>query len=283
METSAENIAIRRARRSAITASILALIGGIVTLVSWRPLDVPGLRATQLASMALALLVLAFVRLRRPFPTVTESAVAYLLVALSILAYGWLSDDGRAAQGGFWVPFEPNKLVALALALLAPPVAWAPTVAIAAAIGSALIHFAQMPSPVHSHMAAGEPFTTLVYGALAAGVLAHRLREHHVEQALLRKQSEMRIAQETARIALAISDLANSPLQSLVLTSESLRLGTLTGEEAAVRIGRALTRLQKLSRVLAVEGRKVPLPEDMQSFDAWALLEKQLGVDEHAA
>src|SRR3954470_644074 len=192
-----------RAHRSVFTASLLAVVAGIGMYFAWRSLPQP-LHTLQEIALGSAFAATLLLWLTRHRPSVTLATIGYLMTGLPLVASGWFNDAGRVVQGVYWVPFEVNKLAAVVLALMAPPIAWVGAFTITALMGSALIHYAILPPTARAMMAAGEPWTTLIYTGLAVGLLLHRLNLYKVEAAALEARTEVNVLQRMGRTFLAI-------------------------------------------------------------------------------
>ena len=76
-----------------------------------------------------------------------------------------------------------------------------------------------------------------------------------------------------AQTFVAVRDLANSPIQTLAIESELLRLKCPEAAEIAQRIKRTTTRLQKLNAILDQQMVDLRPENGDESFDARAILE----------
>jgi len=117
----------------------------------------------------------------------------------------------------------------------------------------------------HAHarnMAGAEPWVTLFYMML--GLFCLRMHEQRklASLQLLRAEGEASALQRQARMFLAMRDRLNTPLQTLLLSSQSL---PLVGPENG-QVQDALDRLVSLSRELAE--LELPTPSSSTSLDA---------------
>ena len=105
-----------------------------------------------------------------------QSNALFLVVLVPTVVMTWLIDEARAGHHQTWVPYEPNKLSALTLAIIAPP-GWSTGVAgILMFIGSALVRHLTWPDAVRPRVSAGEPFGIIAYGVFALVVLGFKQR-----------------------------------------------------------------------------------------------------------
>src|SRR5262245_28780137 len=103
MEESSGDLRALRARSSALTVSGLVVAVGIASLLSWRALPDPALRATQIGGIIVGLFIFAWVRQARTVPSVATSAAAYVIAVLPLIGYAWLVDSVQATRAQYWV------------------------------------------------------------------------------------------------------------------------------------------------------------------------------------
>jgi len=180
---------------------------------------------------------------------------------------------GRAALPGFWIPFHGPKLAVLGVALLAPSL-W---------LGCTLIALFAVETGVlavlfnvagRSDVVSGEPWITLVYALIALGLLIDRVRRQRTEEAAVRAQARADEMARLARVALAVRDLANTPLQTLHSNVVLLRRHP-DDERAMARINRAILRLSELNRVLARWDVSARWERGDESFDPLEVLTRE--------
>jgi integral membrane sensor domain MASE1 len=86
-------------------------------------------------------------------------------------------------------------------------------------------------------------------------------------------QAEKVALARLARVALAVRDMANTPLQTMSLSVELLRAKQGKGDEVVSRMMRAIERLSRLDDLLSAYSEQFVLHDDSMSFDAEAILE----------
>jgi hypothetical protein len=258
------------AHRAAVVAALLGIVGTALGAAGFWEISGPLLRAVQAAGLLVSGTVFFTLRGRPPPYARLQANALFLLVLLPTLVMVWLVDDARAAHGAHWVPYEPAKLSALTLAVIAPP-GW-PTgvVAILMFIGSSLLHHASLSGAVRARMSAGEPFGVLAYGAFALVLLAFKQRGYTLRAELQRARSEKVAIERVARLAMALRDLANTPVQTLELIRQRLLVEDDLRPQAE-RMRRALERLRRLNDILA------PYQSAVVSEDEGRALEREIG------
>lgn len=238
------------AHRSAVACAFIGVVGTIILTVGFWNISGPRLRVAQgigLIVNAGALLLLRVPRLQRS--TAASNAI-FLLVLVPTVAMVWLADEARAAHSARWVPYEPNKLSALTLAMIAPP-GWLVGIAgIVMFVGSALIHHLTLADGLRQRMTVGEPIGILAYGVFALILLGFRQRSRGLRAKLERARSEKVYLERVARLAMSLRDLANTPVQTLELVRRALLMDDPPLHVLTARMDRALHRLRRLNEVL---------------------------------
>jgi hypothetical protein len=196
--------------------------------------------------------------------------VAFLLVNTAIIVALWESSRGLAALDIPWVPFRPHQLGALAVALLAPPVASVGILAILGFIGAAVMQFTLFDPAIREQLPYGDPFASLAYGGFALALYVHRLRATQTERDVARVQAEAEGFERLARAMCAFRDLSNTPLQTLVNSVELLRQRGV--HDVADRIERAVLRLRQLEEHTRPYETQLHWQNGDEAWDPWAIL-----------
>jgi hypothetical protein len=182
-------------------------------------------------------------------------------VLVPTVAMTWMLDDARAAHSARWVPYEPHKLSMLALAIIAPPGWSTGVVAILMFVGSALLHQAVLPEALRARMSAGEPFGVIAYCVFALVLLGFKQRRNTLYKELEHARGEKMVLERVARVAMALRDLANTPVQTLELVRQALLDADPRLCVQAERMARALARLRRLNDILLPYQTAVPWDE----------------------
>src|SRR5262249_35740825 len=113
------------------------------------------------------------------------------------------------------------------------------------------IEWTTWPAAWHAHLAAGEPFGTLAFGVIAIALYVHRTRSADLQRRTVKAESDSGAMQQIAQMALAVRDLANTPLQTLERELDAMQQdGGRSNPEAIERMGRSLSRLRELNQLL---------------------------------
>jgi len=250
------------ARRAAVISALLGIVGTAMSVAGFWRISGPALRAVQAIGILLSGSVYFWLRSRDLAFSRRQSEILFLVVLLPTVVMTWLVDDARAAHHQSWVPYEPNKLSALTLAIIAPPGWWSGIVGILMFVGSALVHHFTWSDAVRPLISAGEPFGIIAYGAFALVVLGFKQRGNTLRAELEHARAEKVTLQRLARVSMTLRDLANTPVQTLELVRQRLLTDDPQLRLQTQRMGRALERLRRLNDVLAPYQSAVAWEED---------------------
>jgi hypothetical protein len=232
-------------------------------------------RLAQVASCAIWLLVL----LREwPRPHLGVSLAAFGFSPLLQLVQVSVFAVARESGGLSFEPLVRQKLMVLLIAIFTPRQVWVAVLLIAAFAVEACLEFWIPGLGASTNFGPWEPWITLCTAALAIWLAYSRAQLLSRERTLRLKLRETTEALRLAKMALAVRDLANTPLQVIELQLALLeeRYKPVPPEIAPLR--RALNRLSELSKIL--ETYEPPgwnhERESLAGFNAEALL-RQLG------
>jgi hypothetical protein len=239
------------AHRAAVISSLLGVLGTAMSILGFWRISGPALRAVQVVGIALSGSVYLWLRSRDLAFSRRQSNALFLVVLVPTVVMTWLVDAARATHNQTWVPYEPNKLSAVTLAIIAPPGWSTGIVGILMFVGSALVRHFTWPDAIRPRISAGEPFGIIAYGVFALVVLGFKQRGNRLRAELERARTEKVALERLARVSITLRDLANTPVQTLELVRQRLlttdpQLGLQTE-----RMGRALERLHRLNDILA--------------------------------
>jgi len=239
------------AHRAAVVSALLGVLGSASSVVGFWKISGLSLRSAQTLTFLINGSALWWLYARLPPFSRSRSNAIFLLVLLPTVVMTWLIDDARAAHSAYWVPYEPIKLSALTLAIIAPPGWRIGMVAILLFVGSALVHHVMLADALRARMTAGEPFGVIAYGMFALVVLGFKQRGYALRAELEHERSEKLVLERVARVAMALRDLANTPVQTLELVRQRLLTDDPQLRIQTERMGRALERLRRLNDILA--------------------------------
>lgn len=205
--------------------------------------------------------------------TVAYGSAIFLLLDLMAVFALWPKNQQLAESAVNWVPFRAHQLGALAIALIAPPVAWVGVVSIVGIIGAAVVQFMHFPPEVRDTMPFGDPWTTMFFGGFALGLLFYRRRADRLVHEAARAIAGAESYQRFARAMIAVRDLSNTPLQTLTNLIALLRMQTPQIRETADRLERAVAQLTDLEQVTRPFERQLVWKPGDEAWDPKAILE----------
>lgn len=239
------------AHRAAVVAAVLGVVGTGISVFGFWSISGPHLRAVQAAGILTSSGALWALRGRWARRSQARSNLLFLLVLLPTVVMAWMVDEARAAHSAYWVPYEPNKLSVLTLAIIAPPGWPIGMLAILLFVGSALLHHMMLAPGLRARMSAGEPFGIIAYGVFALVMLGFKQRGYVLRGELEHERAEKVALERVARVSMALRDLANTPVQTLELVRQRLLTDDPQLSVQTERMGRALERLRRLNDLLA--------------------------------
>lgn len=264
---------VRGAWFSAMSVTALVALGMVFELAGGRRLpgipDWPAILSIGVSTTLLIVLVL----LRRR----ADIRIASWFVVLNSLAMGFalFMRDPYYAQFGNWMPFQANKLACVVMALLAPEL-WAAFVAIALHVASASLVLLTV-GPALRETIVFEPVGTLAFGFVGGGLALYRRRRLMLEREVATAHAEALAKERLARTMLALRDLSNTPIQTIELCAEILRLQGSSAEPVIVaRLQRAVARLHEMSELLRQYHRGMTWLDEDTSINAVEALESSL-------
>ena len=273
--TPSGDLATTHAWRGAFAAAVLNAAGMSVDFFLSRDIStMPTYPYALSALIGIGLIV--FLLIRRQRATVRLGSAAFLTNTVAILAALWITSGYWATTGRTWTPFQANKLGTLAVAMLAPQLVVG-VVSIAGFAATAVGKFYFLDPDIQRGFPVGEPWFILIYALFGTVLLIYRLRGMALEREMLRVQAEAAAAERLARTLLRLRDYTNTPVQTIVFTTELLRARTRDLKPILDRLERAVEKLTELSRVLtSYENAHKWSPGD-ESLDATTIDEQLLG------
>jgi len=256
--------------RGALLACGLNAVGMPMDLLVSR--DIPNMPAwppfaSSAAGAALAIVMLA----RRRHPTARLATTVFLLNTLAILVALWITSGAYAAAPGRWIPFQANKLGALAAGVLAPDLA-SGIIGIGGFVGMVLLRYATFPPALQRRLPIGEVWVIFIYAVFALAILGYRVHSVSLARRVLRMRTESIATQRLARAFLALRDFTNTPLQTIELSAHIMRARCPELAPVLDRVDRSLDRLHRLNHALAVYEARIDWTEDDLTPDPTVLV-----------
>jgi hypothetical protein len=256
----------RYAWRGSLVACVLNAVGmpldimmarGIPNMPAWPPL----------MSSAAGLVLVSVLVARRRHPTIRLARTVFLLNTAVILVALWITSGAYAAAPGKWIPFQANKLGALAAGVLAPDLATG-LISIGGFAGMALLRYAALPGWQQQRFPIGEPWTISIYAVFAIAMLGYRVHSIALSRRMLRVRTEFIATQRLAKTFLSLRDFTNTPLQTIELAAAIIRNRSPELGPVLDRIDRSLDRLYRLNHAFSVYESQLAWTEEDTSPDA---------------
>jgi hypothetical protein len=173
----------------------------------------------------------------------------------------WVSQAALAGLDRYWVPNEPHKLSVLTVAIMAPPRLWAGMAGIAALTGIAAMQFHELPPEARARTPQSEPMAMAAYAVFAVILLFYRVRGRQLYNQSVRLNEQARMASHLSHAFLTVRDLANTPIQTLLLDAELLKRAHPEALPIADRVEASAKRLSELNNILSrAEPNPAPRP-----------------------
>jgi hypothetical protein len=260
----------RNAWRGAAWACGLNAVGMPLDILMAREVpDMP--RWPPLVSSAAGVLLLIVLFAYRRQPTVRLARTTFLVNTAVIVGTLWITSTAYADAPGRWIPFQANKLGALAAAMLAPDLVTG-SLAIAAFVGMALLRYLTLHQAVQERFAIGEPWTIVIYALFAMALLGYRAQRIALARRMFRIRTESMATQRLARAFLALRDFTNTPLQTIELAAVILRRQHPELAPVLDRIDRSVDRLYRLNNTFSVYESQIEWTEEDLTPDPTALV-----------
>ena len=242
------DVATSHAWRGAFVAAALNAVGMSLDWLLAR--DIPAMPIyPYVMTVLVGIGLMVFLLVRRRRATVRLGSAVFLVNTVVMLITLWITSGFWATSGTTWTPFQANKLGALTVPMLAPQLGVG-LASIAGFAATAVAKFYFLDPGIQRGFPVGEPWFVLVYALFGGVLLVFRLRGLALERDMLRVQAEAASADELARTFLSLRDYANTPIQTIVFTTELLRARGHDLDPILDRLDRAVDRLRDLSRSL---------------------------------
>jgi len=194
--------------------------------------------------------------LRERNPTDLRASMLFFANLIPVFAVLWGMEAASAGVGVPWDPFEAHQLSCLTIAMLAPPVAWIGLFSISLVPALAFAQYVTMAPEVVGILPAKPLAAPFVYAAFGILLYLYRLRAIRISRLAANQEAHARAMARMSRTILSVKDLANSPLQALLLDAETLKLRSPEDLPIAKRIEQATAQLKELNHILDVHLRE---------------------------
>jgi len=258
--------------RGALVACCLTAIGMPMDLLMAR--EVPGMPAwPALMSTTTGVVLLIVLLVCRRRPTLRLSMTVFMLNNAVILVALWITSGAYAAAPGRWIPFQANKLGALAAAVLSPELV-SGLVVIGGFVGMAVLRYLALPIAQQQRLPMGEPWVIFIYAMFAVAMLVYRVHSVALSRRMLRVRTESIATQRLARTFLALRDFTNTPLQTIELAAKIVRKRCPEMTPTLDRVDRSIDRLYRLNHAFSVYESQIEWTDKDVSPEPSALVDR---------
>jgi hypothetical protein len=241
----------------------LVVGGGVPQMPKWPSL------ASGAAGAVLAIVLLV----RRRHPTLRLSTTVFVVNNAFILVGLWITSGAYAAAPGRWIPFQANKIGALAASVLSPDLVTG-IIVIGGFVGMPVLRYLTLPADIRQRLPMGEPWVIFIYAIFALAMLGYRIHSVSLARRMLRVRTESIATQRLARTFLALRDFTNTPLQTIELAANVVRARCPQTAPLLDRIDRSLDRLYRLNRAFSVYESQIEWTDNDVSPDADAVVDR---------
>jgi hypothetical protein len=244
---------IVEARRGAYAAATIAFLGqATLAVVDARALGWSALVAARIGHVAIAASALMLLWVRPP--SVRGAEVSFALAAIPFQVVLLVSELQFYARGDVRDHGSWYQLTMLGIATLAPADPMLPAfLVVMLGVQRVVLRFLLGVVP----LAPGEPWLTLIFAAVAVGMLVSRARRREFVARAARVAAHAAALDRVARLLLLVRDRANSPLQTVALGAAIVKRRCPDQQRVAAAMDRAVQRLRKLSTALQRASRSI--------------------------
>jgi hypothetical protein len=261
----------RAAWQSAIFLNAVVLFGALDRLVSETGVS-SGEMTLRLCSMVFSSTILVALYWMRKAPRRRFALWAWIigilpfLVMLPVMGLRW--DAARRS----WEPLFRQKLAAMVSATLAPPRVLVGMAGIGLIVVEVAVEWWLVPLRHSPYAWPGEPLRAFVYCAVAMAIAWQRGRELERERALVQREQEALVIERLARVALAVHDMTNTPLQTLVASAAIVEKDPTQSQRVAGVMLRAVEKLKTLNDALSTYQSQIAWRAGDEAFDPRAVI-----------
>lgn len=259
------------ARRCALYFAIIGIVCAFRDWFLWRHVGFFPSRFFQCIYFFASLLAMGYLASEKQIRMRTSNLIFFAL-SLCSAAMSWYGELEESHHREIWIWGDSFKVSALIVGALAPPGRWTGPITIGLFTGCALAeNYVFSPEVTHRMLAAGNVESIFARLIFAFIIFYFRQRKRELAAAMAHESSEKHAMEEVARAALVVRDLANTPIQTLELSSSMIEEDGGKHSKIRGRIFRALARLRTLNDVLSRYEGNVPKGRYPTSIDVSTL------------
>jgi hypothetical protein len=263
----------KKAMEVAAAAASLNIAGMLLDTVFWQS-RLQRLPPWHLLSLGVSIVLLIYLGLRRKNPPPARfSSFAFFFHNVVISTALWFADSLSPLLPRQSTTFQPQKLGALAVAILAPPSLASGIFSILVFVGSPIVRYELFDAEIRARLSS-EPWAMAAYGIFALGLYFYRTHSRRIRAEMQRAITEATSLERLSCVLLAFRDFYNTPLQTIELTIAIFKVRHPEAKHLVARLERAANRLSELNRIASTY-EPTPCRIHRVSLDSAEVLERR--------
>lgn len=240
---------LSRARSTGITFALILAVASLLNFLRWRSFD-PVMDISWASSFGFFVFMGLCLYLVKKPNAILNSALFWLGFAVAAAGIA-VANRILVERLDNFTPYGGFKLMAMGIAIVAPfPYRNGFIAIFLCALIPVLMHVTVL-KPLQSKIPLPEPGIAVVACVVALCGLVFRLRGIKIERENARLRAEKENLNEFSRILLVLRDLTNTPLQVIELTTQLMKSGQISPEEAAEHLHVSVEKLTLISDLLS--------------------------------
>lgn len=254
----------------AFTLCLVAIGAGICALIGLH-LRGPLMVRHNFIMPCLSLLGLFILLITRKKKSENYANTIFLLVVASAVLTVWLNHDFFIRSGKPFSPFAGTKIVSILLGLMAAP-NFRINVAAFGLLGiSTLVQYFSWTTELREVVSVQEPWLTQIVILVSVGVYVIRIRSIRLERERAKLEEKAALLQRFAHILINAQNLANTPLQTIGLSTQMIKAKHPETVPAFKPVDRALEKVREVVKLFStfdsfVEWEDLELPNSIEGL-----------------
>jgi hypothetical protein len=256
---------------SALAVNGLVLAAALDRLVSER--DVPrGEMILRLVSMAFVVTLLGSLVATRRRPRIRLSLFAWTVAVVPYVVMLPLLGRRWTATHHTFEPLLRQVWLMMLLGAFAPGRVVAGVLPIAIVLVECAIEYWLLGVRYNPYLGVGTPGRIAFYGAIALALAYRRSRSLQRERDLVEREQEALALDRLARVAVAVHDVTNNVVQTLMASAAVLQADAAQAPQVAPGMVRAVEKLKTVNETFRTYREQVEWSHGDVAFDAAAVL-----------
>lgn len=226
---------------------------------------------TSLVLMGVSAVGGAFLALKRKPKSEIVADLVFLAIIVTALATIWLNHEYYVQADVIFTLFAGYKLVALLIALFAPPrplLGWTCLVVVAF---TCLAQYYSWPEEVRQGLSIQEPWFSIIVFSAACVIYVNHLRSRELARRIAELRARSVMLQRFANLLINAQHLVNTPLQTIANTTKLLKHNYPETTTTLAPVDRALCRIGNIVALFSkydsyVSWYDIELPDTLEGF-----------------